>query len=64
MQEFPEHKLGTTVVSIKFGMLREVAEGMQYQGARQSSMHVCYPFDLCYSKCRISTDRIKQRSRV
>ena len=22
--------------------------------------HKCYPFDLCYSKCRFSTDRIKQ----
>ena len=22
--------------------------------------HRCYPFDLCYSKCRFSTDRIKQ----
>ena len=40
MQEFPEHKLGTAIVSINFGMLREVPEGMQYQGARQSSMHV------------------------
>ena len=27
-------------------------------------IHTCYPFDLCYSKCRFSTDRIKQRSRV
>ena len=25
---------------------------------------ICYPFDLCYSKCWFSTDRIKQRSRV
>ena len=24
----------------------------------------CYPFELCYSKFRFSTDRIKQRSRV
>ena len=23
-------------------------------------MYVCYPFELCYSKCRFSTDRIKQ----
>ena len=21
---------------------------------------ICYPFDLCYSKCQFSTDRIKQ----
>ena len=27
-------------------------------------MYVCYPLDLCYSKCRFSTDRIKQRSNV
>ena len=27
-------------------------------------INVCYPFDLCYSKCWFSTDRIKQRSRV
>ena len=25
-------------------------------------MHLCYPFELCYSKCQFSTDRIKQRS--
>ena len=24
------------------------------------SPDICYPFDLCYSKCRVSTDRIKQ----
>ena len=30
------------VVSIEFfPMFREVPKGMQYQGARQSSMHVC-----------------------
>ena len=26
--------------------------------------NTCYPFELCYSKCRFSTDRIKQRSNV
>ena len=25
---------------------------------------LCYPFDLCYSKCWFSTDKIRQRSRV
>ena len=23
-------------------------------------LYICYPFDLCYSECRFSTDRIKQ----
>ena len=23
-------------------------------------INICYPLDLCYSKCRFSTDRIKQ----
>ena len=26
--------------------------------------HLCYPFELCYCKCRFSTDIIKQRSNV
>ena len=26
----------------------------------KGTIHKCYPFDLCYSKCRFSTDRIKQ----
>ena len=25
-----------------------------------NNLNICYPFDLCYSKCRFSTDRIKQ----
>ena len=29
-----------------------------------NSLYICYPFDLFYSKCWFSTDRIKQRSRV
>ena len=28
-----------------------------------SMVHLCYPFKLCYSKCRFSTGRIKHRSR-
>ena len=28
------------------------------------NIHKCYPFELCYSKCQVSTDRIKQRSSV
>ena len=36
------HTVITVVVSIEFSpMLREVPEGMHYQGARQSSMHEC-----------------------
>ena len=26
--------------------------------------NICHPFELCYTKCRFSTDRIKQRSNV
>ena len=31
---------------------------------RKDTEHLCYSFDLCYSKCWFSTDRIIQRSRV
>ena len=31
---------------------------------RKTPTNTSYPFDLCYPKCRFSTDRIKQRSRV
>ena len=30
----------------------------------KNCLYTCYPFELCYSKCRFSTDRIKQRSSV
>ena len=32
----------------------------EYQMYGVKKVNVCYPFDLCYLKCRFSTDRIKQ----
>ena len=31
---------------------------------KKRKSYKCYPFELCYSKCQFSTDRIKQRSNV
>ena len=31
---------------------------------RKTPTNTSYPFNLCYPKCRFSTDRIKQRSKV
>ena len=33
---------------------------LQRERDKENKMDKCYPFDLCYSKCRFSTDKIKQ----